>query len=214
MEALIQSKPVGQSSIAYGPVCIFVGSGIRRSLSLHLKTGLMRLLILVALLLLAACNHQAPASQPVAQQPAPVDEVEDYPTKPQPRLKTVILYVGPKEVVAEMAVTEDEQATGMMWRTEMGENEGMIFVSPYPRPHGFWMKNTLVPLSIAYIEPDGTISSIHKMQPKDETNIDSDSPTVQYALEMNQGWFEKNGIGKGVVVATEHGPLKDYFFKR
>lgn len=173
------------------------------------------LLLMICLLWSIGCGREAVTAVAGNQLQAETDFEEfDYPKEAQPKLKTVVLYVGAKEVITEMAVTPKQQETGMMWRTEMGEDEGMIFVSPRPRPHAFWMKNTLVPLSIAYIEADGTISSIHDMQPKDENNTPSKSQTVVYALEMNQGWFEKNGIGEGVIVATEHGALKDYFFKR
>ncbi|MDA7916378.1 DUF192 domain-containing protein [Verrucomicrobia bacterium] len=189
---------------------------------IHKHFFLRMSLVVAVLMLFVACDSHVPsvtssakatAAASTPESDAPLDFDDSSPTEAQPKLKTVVLYVGAHEVISEMAISPTEQQTGMMWRTEMGENEGMIFVSSRRRSHGFWMRNTLVPLSIAYIETDGRISSIHKMHPKDENLVESKSQTVRFALEMNQGWFEKNGIGEGVAIATEHGSLEDYFIK-
>ena len=95
----------------------------------------------------------------------------------------------------------------MMHRTEMGENEAMLFVFPYPHQTGFWMKNTTLPLSIAYIDRESRIVEIHNLQPGNTNTVESRSLQIMYALEVNQGWFSKNGIKPGNVISTESGRL-------
>ena len=116
---------------------------------------------------------------------------------PQPPLPTVSLTAGGMHVIrAEVARTPAERATGMMMRTEMPSNAGMLFVFDVEGAQCFWMKNTLLPLSIAFIADDGTIVGLADMQPRDLDNHCSPKP-VRYALEMNQGWFAKRGIKPG-----------------
>ena len=115
---------------------------------------------------------------------------------PQPRLETVELTAGMHVIKAELAVTQTQQAVGMMMRTEMGANEGMLFVNSASSPRCFWMRNTLLPLSIAFIADDGTIVNIAEMQPRSDESHCSSKP-VRYALEMNKGWFAKRGIQAG-----------------
>lgn len=115
---------------------------------------------------------------------------------PQPRLPTANLKVGMHVIKAELAVTPQQQMTGMMFRREMPGNEGMLFVNDAAGPRCFWMKNTLLPLTIAFIEDDGSIVSFADMQPHDERSHCSARP-VRYALEMPQGWFAKRGIKAG-----------------
>src|ERR1044072_6529713 len=79
----------------------------------------------------------------------------------QPRLPTVKLWIGAQEMVSEVARQQIELNTGMMHRKEMGTNDGMLFVMPYPHRTSFYMRNTSVPLSAAYIDPEGTIVEIH-----------------------------------------------------
>lgn len=115
---------------------------------------------------------------------------------PQPRLDTVDLTAGMHVIKAELAVTPAQQAVGMMMRTEMGANEGMLFVNSESSSRCFWMRNTLLPLSIAFIADDGTIVNIAEMQPRSDESHCSTKP-VRYALEMNKGWFAKRGIQAG-----------------
>ena len=124
------------------------------------------------------------------------------------------LWVGSQELVAELALNDRQRMTGMMFRTNMAENEAMLFVFPVPHRTGFYMKNTTVPLSAAYIDPDGTILEIHDLKPLEEKPVGASSDRIQFVLEVNQGWFERNKIGLGAVVRTEHGSLTDTFFKR
>jgi uncharacterized protein len=96
----------------------------------------------------------------------------------------------------EVAVTEEEKRTGLMFRRSLGENSGMIFVYENDGRWAMWMKNTYVPLSVAFIDRNGRILNIEDMQPLTEDTHQAAGP-AKYALEMNQGWFAKNGIGKG-----------------
>jgi uncharacterized membrane protein (UPF0127 family) len=118
-------------------------------------------------------------------------------TAPQPKLETVKLTAGMHVIQAELAVSPQQQAVGMMMRTEMGANEGMLFVNSDSGVRCFWMKNTLLPLSIAFITEDGTIANVADMQPRSEESHCSVKP-VRYALEMRQGWFAKRGIKAGM----------------
>ena len=124
------------------------------------------------------------------------------------------LWLGPKELTAELAIMPRELATGMMFRREMGENEGMLFIFGRPLRASFYMKNTYIPLSCAYIDPEGAILEIHDLVPLDETPVEAKTDQVQYVLEVKQGWFECNGVKTGMVVRTEGGSLRDTFFRR
>ena len=96
-------------------------------------------------------------------------------------------------VMAEVARTNEQRNQGLMYRKELKDGNGMIFIFEYDQVLSFWMKNTLVPLSIAYIASDGRILEIYDMQPGDLTSIRS-SRSVRYALEVPQGWFGRAGI--------------------
>lgn len=116
---------------------------------------------------------------------------------PQPKLPTTPLTIGIHVVQAELAITPEQQATGMMFRTSMGPNEGMLFVNDDLGVRCFWMRNTLLPLSIAFLADDGSIVNIAEMEPRSEKSHCSAKP-VRFALEMNQGWFAKRGIKPGM----------------
>jgi uncharacterized protein len=116
---------------------------------------------------------------------------------PQPKLPTVELTAGMHVIRAELAVTPIQQQTGMMFRRSMGTNEGMLFVEETAGLRCFWMRNTLLPLSIAFIADDGTIVNVAEMAPQSDESHCSAKP-VRYALEMNKGWFSKRGIKPGM----------------
>ena len=102
------------------------------------------------------------------------------------------------EVRVEIADNIVEQAKGLMYRTALGENSGMLFVYQEERELSFWMKNTRIPLSIAYIDSDERIVDILDMKPLDDERPHYvSSEPVQYALEVNQGFFEKRGVKEG-----------------
>ncbi len=161
--------------------------------------------LLLAASLLAGCKGwQTPPAAPAA--------AEEPSGRAQPKLPTLKLWLGSQEMVAEQAITRAQVETGMMFRTEMAETEGMLFVFGEPHRASFWMRNTLIPLSCAYIDSSGTIQEIHDMKPKDESPIEAASDKIQYVLETKQGWFERNKVGVGAVVRTERGTLGETYF--
>jgi uncharacterized membrane protein (UPF0127 family) len=121
------------------------------------------------------------------------------------------LYVGTEELMTELAMKPVEIYTGMMWRTNMPENEAMLFVFSSGEQRSFYMRNTLVPLSLAYIDPDGSILEIHDLQPRNETPVPSKASNVQFVLEVPQGWFKRHNIAPGTVIRTQRGELKNTF---
>ena len=142
--------------------------------------------------------------------PPPAAGIAGWPaTNAQPRLPTLKLQVGNQIVTAELCRRPLELMTGMMFRTNMLEDEGMLFALPFPQQASFYMRNTLVPLTIAYIDADGRILELHDMQPLNETPVSSRNSNIYYVLEMKQGWFARKGVLPGVTIVTEQGPLKD-----
>ena len=135
------------------------------------------------------------------------------PSQAQPRLPTLKLWLGAEEMVAELALTGPQMQTGMMFRTNMEENAGMLFVFPRAHQAAFWMKNTFVPLSAAYIDPEGVILEIHPLEPHNTNSVVAGSDRIQYVLETPQGWFERHNLHTGSVVRTEAGSLRQTFFK-
>ncbi|MDR3193043.1 MAG: DUF192 domain-containing protein [Treponema sp.] len=102
----------------------------------------------------------------------------------------------PVRLNVELALSEEEQSQGLMYRESLSDGRGMLFVFDRDKLASFWMKNTVIPLSIAYINSDGSILEIHDMRPEDLSLIRS-SRSVRYALEVPQGWFDRAGIGPG-----------------
>lgn len=116
---------------------------------------------------------------------------------PQPRLPTITLKIGPQELTTEVADEPAERNIGMMYRKEMADGEAMLFVMPEAAPVSFWMRNTLVPLSIAYLNTAGVIMEIHDLEPLDETSVSSNFENIGYAIEVPQGYFSRVGIYPG-----------------
>jgi len=106
------------------------------------------------------------------------------------------LTAGMYVIQAEIAASDATRARGLMHRKELAPNSGMLFVFEQPNVQCFWMRNTLIPLSIAFIQDDGTITNIADMAPMTENSHCSTTP-VRYTLEMEQGWFAKRGITAG-----------------
>jgi uncharacterized membrane protein (UPF0127 family) len=115
-------------------------------------------------------------------------------------LPTVELRINGHRVVAEVAATEASRTTGLMNRFSLQPDHGMLFVFKEAQPQAFWMKNTYVPLSIAFIGGDGRILNIDDMAPQTEATHPSRGPAL-YALEMKKGWFAERGIKPGDGVA-------------
>ena len=145
---------------------------------------------------------------------APAEVVD--PTEPKaahPKLQTMKIFVGPEEMQAELALTPEQLRTGMMFRTnKLADNEGMLFPLPYTQQASFWMKNCPLPLSAAYIDPDGVIREIHDFQPFNTNSVVSDRANIRFVLETDQGWFQRHKIEKGMTVTTERGSLLQTFF--
>ena len=121
---------------------------------------------------------------------------------PIARSQTILkipLYIGQREIWVEVAKTPEERSHGLMGRKYLGKDEGMLFIFEIEDRHGFWMKDTFIPLSIAFIDKKGRIVWITDMKP---LTLDSHVPPqrILYALEMNKGWFSSHGIKVGDVV--------------
>ena len=111
-------------------------------------------------------------------------------------LPVVTLHLGGKTVQAEVANREATRDAGLMFRNELGKDNGMLFVFPDSQKRYFWMKNTMIPLSIAFMDAKGNILNILEMPPQTEQTFASDGP-ARFALEMNAGWFRRNGLHAG-----------------
>jgi len=143
-----------------------------------------------------------------------VDPVYGHLTHAQPKLPTIKIWLGSEELTAEMALRPLQIATGMMFRTNMLEHEAMIFVFGDPAPRSFYMRNCTVPLSAAYINPDGVIEEIVKLEPGNEVGVLSKSSNIQFVLEVPQGWFDRHNIRTGAMIRTPTGSLRDTFIRR
>lgn len=118
-------------------------------------------------------------------------------TQAQPSLPITKLSIGGKEINAETADEEHERAAGLMFRKELAADAGMLFIMPNTGPVGFWMRNTELPLTIAYIAPNGAIMELHDLDPYSERPVPSRFPQIAFALEMPRGWFTKNNVWPG-----------------
>lgn len=112
-----------------------------------------------------------------------------------PPLKKILVAKTPLWV--EVADTLEKQERGLMFRRSMPENEGMLFVYREPIEMSFWMRNTFIPLDIAFIGADGVILNIHQARPLDESVLYRSAGAAKYVIETNQGWFARHGIGPG-----------------
>ena len=112
------------------------------------------------------------------------------------KLDTIQLTAGMHLIKAELAQTPEQREIGLMFRKTMGPNEGMLFAFERPGQQCFWMKNTLIPLAVAFVADDGSIVNIDAMKPQ---TLDSHCSTkeVRFVLEMSEGWFGKHGIKAG-----------------
>jgi hypothetical protein len=161
------------------------GSGVRRP-GLPPKFSKSRApLLLPALLVTAmACSPSAPRN-----------DAEQKDISPHNTLFPFTL--GHTRIQVELAVSTEEMRRGLMFRSSLDDDTGMLFVYAAPRRLSFWMRNTQIPLDIAYFDRAGIIQEIHRMYPNSESSVPSASEQVQFALEMNQGWFTKNGVASG-----------------
>jgi uncharacterized membrane protein (UPF0127 family) len=117
----------------------------------------------------------------------------------QPKFPVISMSAGIHVIKAEVAIKETDRQQGLMFREKMGQNEGMVFFFDAPAGICMWMKNTLIPLSVAFIDTDGKIINIEDMQPQTTDSHCAKKP-ARYALEMNQGWFKQRNIKPGTQI--------------
>jgi uncharacterized protein len=122
--------------------------------------------------------------------------------QPQMQLPRVTLSAGMHQIDAQVAQTFDQRMTGLMFRKEMPQHEGMLFVFEEPTVQCFWMRNTFLPLTAAFIADDGTVVNLADMKPLALDSHCSAKP-VRFVLEMNQGWFAKKGIKPGMKLSGQ-----------
>jgi len=123
------------------------------------------------------------------------------------QMTEVSLGAGIHIVQAEVANTDELRMQGLMHRKSLGPNQGMLFVWPQDETYCMWMKNTLIPLSVAFLDAKGVIVSVHEMKPQTENSHCAASP-ARYALEMNAGWFKAKGVQRGArITGLERAPL-------
>lgn len=119
---------------------------------------------------------------------------------PQTDLQRITLTAGIHQIDTQVAITPSQHAIGLMHRKELDQQEGMLFVFPSVGMQCFWMKNTQIPLTAAFLADDGMILNLADMKPQTE---DSHCPIkpVRYVLEVNKGWFAKRGIKPGMRIS-------------
>jgi uncharacterized membrane protein (UPF0127 family) len=123
-------------------------------------------------------------------------------------LPTRSITIGKDKLVVEVVDTPDLRATGLMNRFSLQTDHGMLFVFDRPQPLAFWMKNTYIPLSIAFVDANGVVLNVDDMQPQDESTHWSRGPAL-YAIEVKRGWFASKGIAAGAKVAGLPPPARE-----
>lgn len=119
------------------------------------------------------------------------------------KLETLYAYIGKYMVQLEIADTETKRGTGLMHRTSLGKEEGMLFVFPKTDYQSFWMKNTLIPLSIGYFTDDYKLVEVFEMEPNQIDTTYNSSKMVRFAVEMNSGWYAEKKIEPGTSLVLE-----------
>jgi len=122
---------------------------------------------------------------------------EATPAEPAPLNQWLAIKLADKTIEIQIAHQESEMAKGLMYRTSLDEDRGMLFYYYPPKRMSFWMRNTKIPLDIAYFTADGILREVYPMYPMDEKSVPSRGNEMLMALEMNQGWFAKNSIKAG-----------------
>jgi uncharacterized protein len=139
---------------------------------------------------------------------------DGLPTQAQPKLSTMKIYLGAEVLDAELALNDRQRMTGMMFRTNLQETDAMLFVFPGTFKASFWMKNCPESLSAAYINPDGVIAEMHHLEKFDTNSVTAATASIQYVLEVKDGWFARHNISPGTVIRTEKGSLQESFFPK
>ena len=164
---------------------------------------------LLAVAVFAGCTK--PDASTTLNAPPSVDDL--LPTHAQPKLPTMKIYLGAEMLDAELALTEQAEMTGMMFRTNIQETDAMLFVLPTPQRASFWMKNCPESISAAYLTTDGTIQEIHHLEQNDTNSVVAARDDIRFVLETKEGWFGRHNIAPGTVMQTEKGSLADTFLR-
>ena len=161
--------------------------------------------VLAALLSVSCSKSETPAA------PAALTLDDILPKHAQPKLPTMKIYLGAETLDAELALTEQQEMTGMMFRTNIQDSDAMIFVLPQPQRANFWMKYCPESISAAYITTDGTIQEIHHLEKNDTNGVVAARDDIRFVLETQDGWFDHHHIATGTVMRTEKGTLVETF---
>ena len=173
-----------------------------------------RVRFLKYLLLVTLASGLSGCGKAAAPAATPATSIEDLlPKHAQPKLPTMKIYLGAEMLDAELALTEQEEMTGMMYRTNILETDAMLFVLPVPQRASFWMKNCPESISAAYITADGTIQEIHHLEQNDTNSVVAARDDIRFVLETKEGWFARHHIATGTVIISEKGSLADTFLQ-
>ena len=164
--------------------------------------------LLLAVAFLAGCKNSGGVS---IATPQSIDDL--LPTQAQPKLPPMKIYLGAEVLDAELALTPEQERTGMMFRTNILDTDAMLFVLPYAMRANFWMKNCPESLSAAYIGPDGVIEEIRHLEKNDTNTVVAAHDNIQFVLETKDGWFARHNINEGSVIRTERGSLAETFLR-
>jgi uncharacterized membrane protein (UPF0127 family) len=157
-------------------------------------------------MLALGCASQSPPPESSSEKTASEVREPGPPIKPSVRrqhplasLEKKKIAIGNKRIDVYIADSQSKTTEGLMFISddELADDEGMIFIFEKPAPLSFWMRNTLIPLDIAYLDESGKILNIRTMQPLDEETKHPSAGPAKYAVEMKAGWFERNGIQAG-----------------
>lgn len=180
--------------------------GIRQDAAMRFFNGFALLLTAV---LFAGCSKAGP---PAA---VPTVSMEDLlPKQAQAKLPTMKIYLGAETLDAELALTAQQEMTGMMYRTNIQDTDAMLFVLPFTQQANFWMKNCPESISAAYITPDGVIAEIHHLEKNDTNGVMAATDNIRFVLETSDGWFKRHNVATGAVIRTEKGSLAETFLQR
>jgi uncharacterized protein len=162
--------------------------------------------MLLAVALLAGCKKTGES--------ADVDTLpvqHPLPTHAQAKLATMKIYLGAETLDTELALTEEQIETGMMYRTNIQDSDSMLFDLRVPQRASFWMYHCPESISAAYISPDGMIREIHHLEKMDTNAVIAATDDIRYVLETSDGWFARHHVGVGTLIRTENGSLAETF---
>ena len=166
------------------------------------------LTLLLAAAVFAGCAKSTPPAAPVADAP------NGALSHAQPKLRTMKIYLGAEILDAELALSDQEIQTGVMFRTNILETDAMLFNLRYPQRANFWMKNCPESISAAYITPEGIIAEIHHLEKNDTNPVPAAADNIRFVLETSEGWFARHNVSTGAVIRTEKGSLEETFLRR